>query len=141
MIILDTNVISELMRPEPEQRVIAWFTKQKPANLMITALTIAEIERGIERLPNGNRKETLRKSFNGFIDSAFSGRILPFDTRAATLYGSIAAEREKMGFNTDALDLMIAATAKQHGATIATRNTKDFEGCGLNLQNPWDTSS
>ena len=137
MIVLDTNVISELMRESPDETVLAWFAKQKPTNLVITAIAIAEIQRGIQRLPTGKRQQQLAENFTGFIDSAFGGRILPFDENTAYIYGDIASEREKAGFNTDALDLMIAAIVKHHNAAIATRNTKDFKDCGIKLVNPW----
>lgn len=137
MIVLDTNVISELMRESPDKTVLAWFARQKPTNLVITAIAIAEIQRGIQRLPAGKRQQQLAQNFADFIENAFGGRILPFDENAACIYGDIASEREKAGFNTDALDLMIAAIVKHHNAAIATRNTKDFQGCGIKLINPW----
>lgn len=138
MIILDTNVISELMRVNPEPIVLKWIEGQKATNLSITAIGIAEIQRGILRLPKGKKRKTLHENFIAFIENAFAGRILPFDERAAYLYGEIASDREKAGFNTDAIDLMIAAIAKNYNATIATRNIKDFKDCGVKLINPWD---
>ena len=138
MIILDTNVISELMRVNPEPIVLKWIEGQKATNLAITAIGIAEIQRGILRLPKGKKRKTLHENFIAFIENAFAGRILPFDERAAYLYGEIASDREKAGFNTDAIDLMIAAIAKNYNATIATRNIKDFKDCGVKLINPWD---
>lgn len=138
MIILDTNVISELMRVNPEPIVLKWIEGQKTTNLAITAIGIAEIQRGILRLPKGKKRKMLHENFIAFIENAFAGRILPFDERAAYLYGEIASDREKAGFNTDAIDLMIAAIAKNYNATIATRNIKDFKDCGVKLINPWD---
>ncbi|MBL4612107.1 MAG: type II toxin-antitoxin system VapC family toxin [Emcibacter sp.] len=137
MIILDTNVISELMKENPDAVVLAWISKQKQANLAITAIAIVEIQRGILRLPEEKRRQKLGTNFLSFIDNAFSGRILPFDEHAAHIYGEISSEREKAGFNTDAVDLMIAAIVKYHNASIATRNTKDFKDCGIKLVNPW----
>lgn len=141
MIILDTNVISELMRSTPDKQVLSWFADQKPSNLAITAIAIAEIQRGILRLPIGKRRDNLGVSFLKFVEEAFQGRILAFDASAAYIYGDIASEREKAGFNTDSVDLMIAAIVKNHKACIATRNTKDFKDCGIKLINPWEDHS
>lgn len=137
MIILDTNVISELMRENPEPKVRTWLSRQKPANLAITSIGIAEIQRGLKRLPEGRRRSYLEASFSAFISEAFEGRILSFDEYAAYVYGDIAAKREKEGFNTDAVDLMIAAIVKSAEASLATRNIKDFEGCDISIINPW----
>ena len=137
MIILDTNVISELMREVPNQKVTKWMTTKKPLYLGLSTITIAEIQRGLARLPMGKRRSRLTASFTSFVTEAFSGRIFSFDEDAAWIYGEIAAKRESEGFNTDAVDLMIAAISKSNNAAIATRNTKDFEGCGLEIINPW----
>ncbi|WP_437207128.1 type II toxin-antitoxin system VapC family toxin [Planctomicrobium sp. SH664] len=137
MILLDTNVVSELMREAPDAGVVAWIGGQKATQLGITAITVAEIQRGLQRLPKGKRRQRLEESFAAFIDAAFRGRIFAFDEPAAMIYGQIAAQREKDGFNTDAVDLMIAAIAQSHRAAIATRNVKDFEGCGADIVNPW----
>lgn len=138
MIILDTNVISELMRAEPNSHVLEWVDARKANNLAITSIAIAEIKRGILRLPEGKRQNTLNKNFLEFVKNAFVGRVLSFDEQSAYLYGEIASEREKAGFNTDAVDLMIAAIAKKNKASIATRNVKDFKDCGVKIINPWD---
>ncbi len=138
MIILDTNVISELMREEPHPKVKEWISTQKPIHLGLNVITIAEIQRGLARLPKGKRRSMLETNFTNFVTEAFGGRIFSFDEDVAYIYGDIAAKREKEGFNTDAVDLMIAAIAKSQNAGIATRNTKDFEGCGIKIVNPWD---
>ena len=137
MIILDTNVISALMREAPDPRVKAWISRQKSIYLGSTTVTIAEIQRGLARLLVGKRRSQLTASFANFVAEAFSGRIYTFDEDAAWLYGDIAAKCESEGINTDAVDLMIAAIAKIHNAAIATRNTKDFVGCGIEIINPW----
>jgi len=137
MIILDTNIISELMKSAPDPSVLAWIGKQKPTNLAITAIGIAEIQRGILLLPKGKRRNNLDADFKSFIEKAFIGRILPFDEDAAYLYGQISSERMQSGFNVDAVDLMIAAIVKNYGALIATRNVKDFKDCGIDIINPW----
>lgn len=137
MIILDTNVISELMKPSPDQAVKDWIARQKPINLAIGTITIAEIQYGILLLPRGKRRFQLQVNFEAFIDGAFLGRVFAFDEASAYIFSQIAAERKKSGFNTDSVDLMIAAIAKHHKADIATRNVKDFEGCGIGVVNPW----
>lgn len=131
MIILDTNIISELMRELPDANVRQWISTQKPIHLGITTITIAEIQRGLMRLPMGKRRIRLTAGFTDFVTEAFSGRIFSFDEEAAYSYGEIAAKCETSGFNTDAVDLMIAAIAKSQHAAIATRNVKDFSGCGV----------
>ena len=137
MIILDTNVILELMREEPDPRVKAWINSQKSIYLGSTTITIAEIQRGLARLPVGKRRSRLTVSFANFVAAAFSGRIYSFDEDAAWIYGDITAKCESEGVNTDAVDLMIAAIAKSQNAVIATRNTKDFVGCGIEIIDPW----
>ncbi len=139
MIILDTNVIAELMREVPDSKVASWIQRIDTKNLALTVIAIAEILRGIERLPKGKRRHRLEQSFKEFIQKGFSGRIYPFDEEAAYLYGGIATGREKAGLYVDPVDLMIAAIAKNLQASIATRNTKDFEGCGITLINPWQS--
>ncbi|PCI83431.1 MAG: VapC toxin family PIN domain ribonuclease [Hyphomicrobiales bacterium] len=137
MIILDTNVISELMKPSPDLAVKDWVARQKAVNLAVSTITIAEIQYGILLLPQGKRRLRLQSNFEAFIDGAFLGRIFAFDEASAYIFGEIAAERKKSGFNTDSVDLMIAAIAKQNRADIATRNVKDFVGCGIGVINPW----
>ncbi|MCP5244130.1 MAG: type II toxin-antitoxin system VapC family toxin [Burkholderiales bacterium] len=137
MIILDTNIISELMREQPEIKVKHWISKQNSIHLGISTITVAEIQRGLMRLPTGKRRTQLTTSFEAFVTEAFNGRIFSFDEEAAYHYGQIAAQCEMQGINTDAVDLMIAAIAKTHQAAIATRNVKDFNGCGIEIINPW----
>lgn len=137
MKILDTNVISELMREEPNRKVAQWITQQVTESLGVSVVTLAEIGRGLKRLPEGRRREGLELRFAEFIEKGFRGRVFPFDEGAATCYGELAAEREAAGLHVDAVDMMIAAIAKMAGAAVVTRNTGDFEGCGLVLINPW----
>lgn len=137
MIILDTNVISELMHPEPDVRVVSWLAQQKARILATTALSIAEINHGLCRLPNGKRRKGLEERFQQFSAAAFGARVFSFDEASAYHYGELAAKREKAGFQPDYLDLMIAAICLSLEATLATRNVKDFTGCGLEVINPW----
>ena len=138
MILLDTNVVSEIMRPHADSIVSSWLQHQDPEDLEIS--TIAEVRRGIWRLPIGKRRASLGIAFDGVMLETFGGVALPFDIAAADEYGRLTAERQKAGFNTNALDLMIAAIALTHNAKLATRNTRDFDGGGIELLNPWQAT-
>ena len=138
MIIFDTNVISELMDIKSDQRVVKWSAQQNWLNCATTAVTIAEINAGLERLPHGKRRRTLEERFQKFGLEVFEGQILPFDQTAALFYGKIYAECEKSGYSVDQADCMIAAIAKSKKATVATRNVKDFKACNVNIINPWN---
>lgn len=137
MILLDTNVVSEMMRDQPDGRVAAWMGRQKSLHLAVSTITVAEIQRGLRRLPAGKRRKILEASFAEFIARGFEGRVLAFDEAAARIYGDVCALREAKGLHADPVDLMIAAIAKAADASIATRNTGDFEHCGIKLINPW----
>ena len=137
MIILDTNVVSELMRLAPSPQVEAWVGAQDSAQLFLTAVSAAELRFGIACLPAGQRRERLRFALDGILREDFVGRILPFDVPASEVYAQIGAERRAMGRPISQFDCQIAAIARGHGATVATRNTSDFQGCGLTLINPW----
>jgi predicted nucleic acid-binding protein len=135
MIVLDTNVLSELMRPEPETAVLSWMTAQTDA-LYVTALSYAEILLGIDLLPNGRRRQRLDEQAAAMFTEDFAGRILGFDLAIAPAYAAIAGKRQKAGHHLSPIDGMIAAIAHVHGASIATRDG-DFAGCGVPLINPW----
>ena len=139
MIVLDTNVISEIMRPAPDAGVQAWLAEQDPLELATTTITIAEIQRGIVRLPNGQRRKNLEQRFMAFVEDAFPGRVLTFDRDSAFACGEVSAARGRKGLHADAVDMMIAAIVKIAEATLATRNTRDFEQCGIALLDPWQT--
>ena len=141
MIILDTNVVSELMRPAPNEAVTSWVKGYSLSSFALTSITIAEIQRGLSRLPLGKRRTLLTQKFEALLLRGFSGRVLSFDLRSANLYGKICLLREQEGLAIGAADMMIAASAKAAGASIATRNTKDFESVGLTLINPWEHHS
>jgi predicted nucleic acid-binding protein len=138
MIVLDTNVLSELMRPDPEQAVIAWIDRQDPATLFLTAITAAEILLGIARLPDGKRKAGLRELGIALLEEDFSGRIIPFNETAAACYAEVVCERQRSGRPIGMAAAQIAAICRTlNGATLATRNSLDFDGIGLDLTNPW----
>ncbi|PVY75472.1 hypothetical protein C8D92_107195 [Tamilnaduibacter salinus] len=138
MILLDTNVLSELMRPSPAARVVDWLDQQHARDIAVTAITVAEILHGIERLPDGKRKRRFATLAAGMFDEDFERRIFSFDADAAAIYASIVADAERNGCPVSMADAQIAAIAHQHEAMLATRNTGDFEPLGLALINPWD---
>jgi toxin FitB len=137
MIILDTNIISELMRAKPEPLVVHWIDAQPLRQLATTAINIAEVRRGLARLPFGRRRRNLEIKFDGFAMRAFAGRVFDFDTAAANAYGDVVVARERIGRPLEGFDGLIAAIARSRGATIATRNVNDFEECGIAITNPW----
>ncbi len=138
MIILDTNVLSELMRAEPSPAVVAWVSTQSAASLFTTSITQAEILYGIMLLDPGHRREELEEAALAMFDEDLSGRVLPFGRDAAHAYAHVASERRRLGRPVSQFDAQIAAIARASGSAIATRNVADFEQCGLDLINPWD---
>lgn len=137
IIVLDTNVVSELMRDNPDQAVVDWFDAQHTNSLSITTITQAEILTGIELLPDGRRKNNLFELANYFFTSIFIGRVLVYDSIAASVYAEIFAQRQVIGRPIGQFDCQIAAIARSHEAAVATRNVTDFEGVGVELINPW----
>ena len=135
--ILDTNVVSEPMLALPSAVVQTWWSQQQPGTLFITAVTVAEVLYGIELLPHGKRRAALLAGAELMFGKVLAGRILPFDEDAARAFAAIAASRRAQGRPITDLDAQIAAIARSRGATLATRNTADFEGCGIRLVNPW----
>jgi predicted nucleic acid-binding protein len=138
MIVLDTNVLSEVLRPAPEPRVLAWLDEQPANSVFTTAITQGEILYGIRLLADGQRRRRLWDAANAIFDDDFAGRVLGFDSDAAGHYAQIGASRRAAGRPISQFDATIAAIARSHGATLATRNTKDFDGCSVEVVNPWD---
>lgn len=137
MIVLDTNVISEVFRTRPEPQVVAWL-ESLTGEVAITAVTLAELLAGVRRLPDGRRKTALGQG----IDAALqpyrkTGAVLAFDEEAAGHYADILVARERAGSPISTADAQIAAICRAHGATCATRNIKDFAGTGIDLTDPW----
>ena len=137
MIILDTNVISELSRHVPDPGVLAWLDSLEISEVATTAITAAELRYGVARLPEGHRKRELTVMIRGILSEDFYGRILPFDERASARYADIVTGREKIGRPVGVADAQIAAICRDLGATLATRNTPDFEETGIELIDPW----
>lgn len=137
MFVLDTNVVSEFMRPAPDAAVVAWVSPQPLPILYTTSVTQAEILYGLRLLPQGRRRERLEAAAGQMFAEDFAGRILPFDQRAAAHYARIVAERRRQGSPVSQFDAQIAAIVLAAGATLVTANVRDFEGCGVKLVNPW----
>jgi toxin FitB len=141
MIVLDTNVIFELMRPQANERVLGWVDTQGEDELFVTAVTVGEVLYGLARLPDGKRKSDLRAAANETFDIDFTDRILAFDKGAAEHYGDVVSRRERSGRPISMADALIASICLSYHASLATRNASDFEGVGLELINPWDDAS
>ena len=137
MTVADTNLLSELTKPAPSRRIMDWWDSQPRSELFVTAVTQAEILFGIELLPLGRRRAALESAARETFEIIFAGRILPFDTAAAREFAEIAVKRRKLGLPLSQSDGQIAAIARACGAILATRNTADFEHCGVALVNPW----
>lgn len=137
MIVLDTNVISALMRPEPDPAVVAWLDNLPPESVWTTSITVFELRLGLEILADGRRRRQLEMAFVKALEQGFEGRVLPLDQVAADAAGRIAAERRRVGRTVEIRDVQIAGIVHARKATLATGNTRHFEGCGLVLVNPW----
>lgn len=138
MIVLDTNVVSEGMRPAPDAAVQAWFDTLDPGDLAVTAITLAEILYGLALLPRGRRRTDLELRFKSFIGSVIEDRVLAFDAAAADHYAVIAAARRAAGKPTSQSDAMVGAIAAAHGCAVATRNVLDFSDFGVTVLDPWN---
>ena len=137
MILIDTNVVSELMRAVPSQPVLDWFGAQDSGDIFLTAITEAELRTGAALLPTGKRKKLLLTTIDAMIEKDFAGRVMPFDSAAAKAYAKIAIERRCAGRPIMEADCQIAAIARAYGAFVSTRNVSDFEGCGIDIIDPW----
>jgi predicted nucleic acid-binding protein len=140
MIVLDTDVVSELMRSTPSPVVEAWVRARSSQELYTTSITVAEIGYGIERLADGARKTLLATTARQLF-SAFAEHVLAFDTVAAGIYGSVVRDRDRAGAPIDGFDAQIASICRIHDATLATRNVKDFSRTGIDVINPWQTDN
>ena len=137
MIVLDTNVVSEMLRPEPAPAVETWLAAQHGPDIHLSAIGEAELRRGIAMLPAGRRRDSLARAIDAIVTRDFAGRVLPFDSAAAVAFARIFADRRAAGRPISFPDCQIAATARANGAAIATRNVADFEGCGVEVIDPW----
>jgi toxin FitB len=139
MIVFDTNVISETMRPAPDAAVLRWIRSIPRREIWTCTIVLAELFSGMDLMPTGKRQQLLREKMAQLVPTLFMNQILLFDVSAARAYGPILAARKASGRPIDQFDAQIAATALANGATLATRNTADFEDCGIQLVNPWES--
>ena len=138
MKILDTNVVSELIRQNCDENVVAWVDAQPLAELFVTAITEAELRSGVATMPSGKRKKALEADVHGILQTEFAGRIRPFDSKAAVEYAAIVSARRALGKPISQFDAQIAAIARANGASaLVTRNVSDFANLNMNLINPW----
>ena len=137
MIVLDTNVVSELMRPAPSSAVMSWVSQRDAAALFFSAVGEAELRLGVAAMQAGRRRDAIEAAIEAMLREDFAGRILPFDSAASRAYAEIAAARRAAGRPVATMDMQIAAIAHSQDMAVATRNTKDFTGTGVDLANPW----
>lgn len=137
MILLDTNVLSELMKGEPDARVTRWVESQTASHLYVSSISQAEILHGILLLPAGRRRAAIEAAAKAMFAEDFAGRVLAFGSDTALPYAQIAVERRRRGWPIAQFDAQIAAIARSRGFTLATRNVADFEDCGIQVVDPW----
>jgi predicted nucleic acid-binding protein len=135
--LLDTNCVSELVRPNPEPRVIEWVDSTDEAMLYLSVLTLGEIRKGLAALPQGKRRTRLETWLDVDLQTRFEGRIVPIDSGVADLWGSIAAQSKQKGKALPVIDGLLAATALRHNLTVVSRNARDFEQSQVRVLNPW----
>jgi predicted nucleic acid-binding protein len=138
MFLLDTSIVSNMMRAQPAAAVARWISAQPADLLFIATICQAEILAGIAVMPEERRRLTLEAAAQAMFTEDFPGRVLTFDLEAAVAYAVILAARRRIGRPTATIDLMVAAIARSQGASVVTRNVSDFEGCGIAVVNPWD---
>ena len=136
-VLLDTNALSELLRASPEAVVLDWFSRQREDRLFVSAVTQAEMVLGARLMPAGKRQQRLQDALRGLFEDDFANRVLLFDGGSVDGYAEIVAARRRAGRPISQFDAQIAAIALQNGLALATRNLRDFEGCGVRLVNPW----
>jgi len=138
MYLLDTNVISELMKPQPDHRVVAWVDARDNESLFLTAITIGELMRGVAKLPSGARRTATEAIINDALIPQFESRILPVTHQVMVTWATLTITCERAGRTLPAIDSMIAATALHHRLTLVTRNLRDFHDTGVPLIDPWE---
>jgi hypothetical protein len=138
MILLDTNVISEVMKSKPDPQVMAWLDSKDPDELGTCTIVLAEVLSGLDLMPDGSRQRQLREKAEYMFSALFANRIFDFDVSAARTFGTVLRIRTSIGRPVDEMDALIAAIALSNSATLATRNISDFEHCGFPLINPWE---
>ena len=140
MVVIDTNIVSELMRAEPSAEVLVWMDARPPRELFVTAVTEAEVRTGIALLPEGKRRRGLAEACERAFGSLFAGRVLPFDSDAARFYAEIVTARRVLGLPVSQAGGQIGAIARSRGMAVATRNIRDFQNTGVDVFDPWDSA-
>jgi len=138
MIIVDTNIVTEVMKDSPTHAVVSWLNDQETSTLFLTSITIGEVRYGLRIMPQGRRRLRLEQGFERILAEAFAGRVLPFDEEAARHYGDVMGRRKEIGRPVGVLDGQIASIARANGCAVATRNVKHFVECGIEIINPFD---
>lgn len=139
--LVDTNVLSETLKPRPNPRVTTWFAEQNPEDLFLSSISLGELVRGAYRMKEKSKRERLARWVEDDLIAQFQGRILPFDQDAAVFWGKIMGDSDKAGRPKSMADVQIAAVARRYGLTLVTRSTKDFQDMGVMLVNPWTSPS
>lgn len=136
--LLDTNILSETIKPKPEARVLAWLSAQVPSELFLASLTIGELMRGARKIKEKQRRDRFEKWIEKDLTQQFENRVLPFDGMAAKIWGRLMGDGDRRGRTPSAADAQIAAVAIDHGLTLVTRNLKDFEQFDVKILSPWE---
>ena len=136
--LLDTNVISEWVKPEPDTNVVAWFAEVDEDQVFLSVVSFAELRRGLELMPPGRRRERLEDWVANDLTARFDGRVLDIDWRVADAWGRVTARGQRAGRKVGSMDAFFAATAESHQLTLVTRNVKDFGGLTIPIENPWE---
>jgi predicted nucleic acid-binding protein len=137
MIVVDTNVLSEVIRPVPSSKVVRWMEARPAAGLFTTAITLGEMLYGVELVASGKRRVALQQAMETMFEDKFAGRILTFDQDAARAFADISAACRRLGRPISEMDAQVGGIARSRGAAIATRNVRDFQDCGVELIDPW----
>lgn len=137
--LLDTCVISELVRPVPEERVVQWIDARHEFELFLSVLTLGEIQKEIARLPSGKKRSILGSWLKDELEVRFADRIIPVSPDIALTWGKMLGQAESTGHSLSVIDALIAATASVHDLVLVTRNIRDFAGCSIDIHNPWDS--
>jgi len=137
-VLLDTCILSELVKPRPDEKVVRWVDAQNEDHLFLSVLIIGELQKGIAKLPESPRRTALRDWLEQDLTERFAGRILPVDAGIALTWGRLQGEAERLGTKLPVIDALLTATAIVHDLTIATRNVADFVRCGAAIVNPWE---
>lgn len=137
MIVLDTNIVSEAMRPDPDPSVVSWLASVPMSSVRLTVVTVAELLKGVFQLPQGRRRDSVQERVDLAL-AAYDGKLLDLDARTAPYFADIVTKRERMGRPIGVMDAWVAAACRRHDVPLVTRKIKDFEGTGIAVINPWD---